>query len=213
MHSGFVTLPPREIAKDLAALPLTLGAQRLCRTASKRDCSLALQSTSARLRWGFSQSAMASGSTKRRRISGEALHRILHVGGASISGLFALLTKLRSEDADVLHAKHWELRAARDSLFSGLRLAIELPRSSGGDVLVWEMLDPLKLLPQIIERRSDVRSLFTAAARRSPPSAERPWHLVIGFDGFTPGFSLANACVLKLSRGLENAWLGQASPT
>jgi hypothetical protein len=137
---------------------------------------------------------MASGSRKRSRVGADSLQRVLHVGGASVAGLHELLQTLRSEDPAVLEAKHWELRGARDSLFKGLRLAFEMPLASGEGSFTWELVDPLLLLPRVVESRSDIRQLFAAAVRRSPPSPDRPWRLAVGFDAFTPGMSLIGSC-------------------
>ncbi len=135
-------------------------------------------------------SALMSGNRKRPRVGADSLQRVLHLGGTSVVGLHELLQSLRSVDPAVLDVKHWELRAARDSLFNGLRLVLEMPLASGDGTFAWELADPLLLLPRAVECRSDIRMLFAAAVRRSLPTAERPWRLAIGFDAFTPGMSL-----------------------
>ncbi len=91
---------------------------------------------------------------------------------------------------------------ARNQLFEEMRLALDLPMVGGGS-FSWELVDPLKLLTRAIELRPGFRSLFTEAAQRSPPSAQHPWRLVIGFDGFTPGFSWNVGCTLAvLTQGI-----------
>ena len=125
---------------------------------------------------------MASSEPKRRRLSRDTLRSLLHTGGVSIKGLAEILKKLQSaEQGD------FALRSARNEIFAELALRFDLPLLDGS-VFTWELVDPLKLLVRALEARSDLRALFGAAMRRSPPSAQRPWRLVLGFDAFTPGW-------------------------
>ncbi len=124
---------------------------------------------------------------KRGRLRGEAVRRILHVGGSSMAGLLELLAKLREQGPEIIGTTRWHLLQAREAIFGELSMTIQVPLAEGGGSFAWELLDPLKLLPRLIRERSDLRALFTAAIRRSPPSIARPWHLIVGFDAFTPG--------------------------
>ena len=130
---------------------------------------------------------------KRTCTRGEAIRRVLHRGDVSVTGLAEILKALQSEGPELLTATRREMRKVQDVLFSELRLGIELQLSGGGEPFVWELADPLKLLPRIIKERSDIRQLFTAAVRRSPPSPERPWRLVVGFDAYQPGLQWIDA--------------------
>ena len=154
----------------------------------QRLCNIKAQGLASRCQTGIARHAMASdGKRKRARSTRESLQRMLHTGGISIVGLADLLKTLREGDCpDVLNASRFALRTARHSLFEDVQLAFELPLVGGG-TFCWEMIDPLKMLMRAVELRGDFRALVGATFRRSPPSAESPWHLVIGFDAFVPG--------------------------
>lgn len=139
---------------------------------------------------------MASGGHKRKRLSHDALQRMVHTGGISVVGLAALFKKIKAENvADVPDTTRSDMRAARQLLYDEVRLEFDLHLANGGNFR-WELLCPLKLLAKAIQLSPDFRKLFGAAVRRSPPSAQHPWRLAIGYDGFTPGGSSNVACLL-----------------
>jgi hypothetical protein len=113
-----------------------------------------------------------------------ALQRLLHTGGVSIDGLSKLLKQLH---CDV--ASRSTLRRENDRVFAELCFREELPLHNGGS-WGWEFADPLKLLVARIEHSPEVARLFLDAVRRSPPSQEHPWSIVVGFDEFIPGNKL-----------------------
>ena len=115
---------------------------------------------------------MASGPHKRRKVSSSAIQHLLHTGGISILGLTALLKKIKEADEDVA------------SVLDATRVHM-----TKGPDWRWELIDPLKLIAKAIELSLTFGTLVANAVQRSPPSAERPWRLVLGFDGFTPGDS------------------------
>ena len=117
------------------------------------------------------------------------MQHLLHTGGISIAGLTELLQKIKKEGAEsVLDASRADMLKARSELYDQVKLGIDVHMTEGPDWR-WELIDPLKLLPKAIELAPAFRTLFGNAVRRSPPSAQNPWRLVIGFDGFTPGDS------------------------
>ncbi len=69
-----------------------------------------------------------------------------------------------------------------------MTLGIDVHMTAGPDWR-WELIDPLKLLANTIELSPTFPTLFGNAVRRSPPSVQNPWRLVIGLDGFMPGDS------------------------
>ncbi len=56
---------------------------------------------------------------------------------------------------------------------------------------MWEFADPNKLLASAVNESPGLRGLFAAAIARKPPSFDRPWSLIIGFDEFVPGNKLS----------------------
>ena len=46
------------------------------------------------------------------------------------------------------------------------------------------------MLSEMIEKSQQLAELYNRAALENPPSVERPWSLVIGFDEFAPGNKL-----------------------
>ncbi len=130
---------------------------------------------------------MASGPSKRPKPSAATLRRLLYVGDSSMTSLLTLMKVLREEGPDVLEARRWRLRQARDDMFNELMLSWDIPLSSGDGTFTWQLVDPLLLLSRAVREQPNFRRLFSAAARRSPPSRAHPWRLAIGFDAFVPG--------------------------
>lgn len=125
---------------------------------------------------------------KRRRMTDDdvaALRRILHTGGVSLAGLADLLKSIREADIEGSPGLH-AVRDANLREFQELRVAIDMPMEGGGS-FHWELLDPNKLLARAVEQSPMLAALYADAMERCPPSPERPWHLVVGFDEFEPG--------------------------
>ena len=73
--------------------------------------------------------------------------------------------------------------------FVSLRHIEHVPLAHGGK-FEWEFADPNRLLASIVEHSPGLTAMYADAVRRSPPSMEHPWFLVVGFDEFTPGNTL-----------------------
>ena len=73
--------------------------------------------------------------------------------------------------------------------FVSLRHIEHVPLAHGGN-FEWEFADPNRLLASIVEHSPGLTAMYADAVRRSPPSMEHPWSLVVGFDEFTPGNKL-----------------------
>jgi hypothetical protein len=133
---------------------------------------------------------------KRRRRSDEtaSLRLLLHTGGITVGGLSELLKKLQAVDLE--HSGMHFLRGANTEQFMKIRHSFTMPLIAGG-TWDWELADPNLLLQLAIDTSPYLRQLYSAAVRRSRPSAANPWHLAIGFDEFMPGQggSMARVCI------------------
>ena len=124
---------------------------------------------------------------KRRRISPDqvnAIRRVLHTGGITMTGLADLLRRLRNEGLP--DATMHGLRESNFDDFRRISLVFQMPLSKGGS-WAWNLIDPVKLLQCAVDRSPMLQGLFSAAIRRSRPTLACPWRLVIGFDEFVPG--------------------------
>ena len=66
----------------------------------------------------------------------------------------------------------------------------ETLRLEDGKAFVWEFLDPAKLMQHIVSSSESLQRVYLRAAKRRPPSQDRPWRLVVGFDEFVQGNKL-----------------------
>ena len=73
--------------------------------------------------------------------------------------------------------------------FDSVKRIESMPLIEGGFV-DWEFADPNTLLANLVEHSPALNRLFTEAVRISPPSVNKPWSLVVGFDEFVPGNKL-----------------------
>lgn len=128
---------------------------------------------------------------KRSRLSldSQKLQQLLHKGGISMNGLADLVAALREDDLSREHVRK-KMADANRSKFEEIRHSVELPLAEGGS-WVWHFLDPAKLLASLIAESASLQRLYTQAWRRSPPSPENPWSLVVAYDEFVPGNKLA----------------------
>ncbi len=83
--------------------------------------------------------------------------------------------------ASVLDASRADMLKARAELYDQVKLGIDVHMTEGPDWR-WELIDPLKLIAKASELSPAFRTLFGNAVRRSPPSAQNPWRLVLGFE-------------------------------
>lgn len=135
--------------------------------------------------------------SKRRRLAAEGdcvgdqvLARLLHVGGISNVGLSELLSSLKSEyDGLDVKSSVRSIAEVNQARFAELRAEISLPLSGGGE-FCWELLNPNKLLSFMVDSCPSVAGVFREALARTPPRADRPWSLIVGFDEFAPGNKL-----------------------
>lgn len=128
---------------------------------------------------------------KRRRTSPleqPSLADILHVGGASVIGLARLITSIRASDCSESTMRKHMMDANRAD-FERIAHTIELPLLEGGTWL-WTFIDPSHLLVSLVNASPSLGQLYANAWRRSPPSPQRPWSLIVAFDEFTPGNKL-----------------------
>lgn len=73
--------------------------------------------------------------------------------------------------------------------FRAVRHTLQMPLTAGG-TFTWEFADPNALLASMVAHSRQLNALFTEAVRRSPPSLDKPWSLVVAFDEFAPGNKL-----------------------
>jgi hypothetical protein len=73
--------------------------------------------------------------------------------------------------------------------FESVKRIESMPLIEGGFV-DWEFADPNTLLANLVDHSPALNRLFTEAVRISPPSVNKPWSLVVGFDEFVPGNKL-----------------------
>jgi hypothetical protein len=136
--------------------------------------------------------AMAQSDGKRARLRAAELHqpglidRLLHVGNVSNKGLLKILSIVRQELDLPIHATPWELDAAAQARFNIVRTCIHMPLVGGG-TFDWHLCDPNALLARMVEDSPCLSELYMRAVSTNPPSFERPWTLLIGFDEFSPG--------------------------
>lgn len=118
--------------------------------------------------------------------------RLLHVGGVSNRGLAEILKELRqhAKDCSLDGVGQWAVESEYHAKFDSLCHHVDMPLKGGLDSWRWSFVDPNKLLSHIVEASTLLTDLFSSAARRCPPSPQKPWSLVIGFDEFAPGNKL-----------------------
>lgn len=127
----------------------------------------------------------AMAEAKRQRM--QRLQSLLHTGGISEAGLRNLLLKAGSEPLPSV-SRH-ELQEANAAIFRSLRHVETMPLLGGGE-FEWDLAHPVKLLQWAVDTHPSLNSLYSDAMRRYPPSPQRPWQLVMGFDEFIPGNKL-----------------------
>lgn len=117
---------------------------------------------------------------------GVDVHRLLHVGAVSTTGLIEVLRRLRREDLAVSTKRVYE---ANREAFLRVRHVLQVPLLAGG-LMPWEFASPAKLLGELVSADVQLENVFAEAVARAQPSLERPWALVVAFDEFAPGNKL-----------------------
>ena len=70
----------------------------------------------------------------------------------------------------------------------GGTLPVEI--SGGSGVWDWPILEPAMLLQLLVSRHSKLFELYMTRMIMCPCTPQRPWHLLVGFDEFSPGNKL-----------------------
>ena len=85
-----------------------------------------------------------------------------------------------------------QIRSAHLEAFDRLGTCVRIPvlGEHGGGWFDWEFLHPGKLLTESVARSAHLQKVFGEACRMAPPSQDRPWGLIIGFDEAVPGNKL-----------------------
>jgi hypothetical protein len=113
--------------------------------------------------------------------------RLLHLGCLSNRGLKIILNELKAEPVDLEHACDSRVDKVFREKCDALCHVIEMPLNNPPGSFSWTLLDPNKLLCEVVQQSRILTGLFKDAAARSPPTMANPWSLVVGFDEFTPG--------------------------
>ena len=134
---------------------------------------------------------------KRRRIENEAQHpsegtRLLQdlsrIRGTTRAALSDILKRIAAEpNVDVIELAtnvSERCKAAEGALFERSRLEFKFENG-----FVWELADSCKLVADLYQESSTLRSVIGKALSQHPCSQDRPWTIVMGFDEYTPGSS------------------------
>ena len=113
------------------------------------------------------------------------LQNAMNIGGMSNCSLRAVLSELL-DDAPSTRA----IETAAAARFKKRRTHIDLPCLEG-EPFRWTLCNPNVLLTMLLEESKALQTWYEEAWRTHPCSHENPWHLLIGFDEFTPGNKLA----------------------
>ena len=62
-----------------------------------------------------------------------------------------------------------------------------MPSMRTDDDVEWKILDPSILVGHVVGSCPELQDVYAAAARRSPPTREQPWDLLVCFDEWSPG--------------------------
>ena len=128
---------------------------------------------------------------KRAKLSAhtqDVVRSLDRLGSISHKGLEELLRRVRATP-EVLNVSRRELRDELHARFNEVRAQISIALMDGTD-FVWEIAEPTLLLAKLVRDRPNVRQVFLDALREHPCSMSNPWHVVIGFDEFSPGDKL-----------------------
>ena len=127
--------------------------------------------------------------SRRDRVA--AAQSVLHVGRISNTGLSQLLTQVRAAN---LHStrtltKHVIAEAFTDRV-AAMSTTIRMPLDGSDDTFNWVLLQPGRLMSELVAESPALQQHFWSAIQGHPPSASAPWRLIIGYDEFAPGNKL-----------------------
>jgi hypothetical protein len=125
-----------------------------------------------------------------RRFAFRLRPRLLHIGGLSNRGLKAIIHELKTEPLDLEFACDSRVDRVFREKCNALCHVIEMPLDNPPGIFSWALLDPNKMLCEVVQQSKILTGLFKDAAARCPPTMANPWSLVVGFDEFTPGNKL-----------------------
>ena len=120
-----------------------------------------------------------------RLTSNTAIADVLHTGSVSIAGLASIIRKLKVDDR-IESVLRGVIGDVNHEHLQRLGHVIRVPLANGRDFDL-DIIDPCKFVRGLVATSPATAAVYSEAARRHPPSPARPWHLVIGFDEFTPG--------------------------
>ena len=140
------------------------------------------QHPSKRSRSGPSDHRGSGGSSSSAR---PAWGHFLHHKGVSLSALHDLMAGLVDPDL----GRHRVQQESHTS-FDQIREEMTLPRSAGGEPVVWELCNPNLLMSDIIADSTHLQGLFADALARHPCTREQPWKLILAWDEYVPGDKL-----------------------
>ncbi len=138
----------------------------------------------------------------RRRDLVVAAQSVLHVGRISNTGLSQLLTQVRAANLDSTRVltKHVIAEAFVDRA-AAMSTTINMPLADSDDTFGWTLLQPGRLMSELIAESPALQQHFWAAMQEHPPSARTPWRLVVGYDEFVPGNKLKDLCHFVVMTG------------
>ena len=128
---------------------------------------------------------------QRADLDSPGLEDLVHTGNVTTSALAAIVAKINNNPELLQGATPSRLDDASHAAFFGMRHVHTLYLGDDATPFEWEMADPNRLVSYLVESSPRLQDAFARAAVRNPCSAERPWHLVLAWDEFTPGMVLS----------------------
>lgn len=126
---------------------------------------------------------------KRRRIGDvDIIRHLAATRGVTQVALSELLGKLQDAPEE-LAASRSKVSLAVTTKFDELSFTVNLYLLDGSN-FCFEMLDPSRLLTEVVKSCPDVALQYEESFRAHPPTASNPWDLIVGFDEFAPGNKL-----------------------
>ena len=128
---------------------------------------------------------------QRADLDSPGLEDLVHTGQVTKSALAAIVAKINNNPALLQVATASRLDDASLAAFFGMRHVHTLHLGDDATPFEWEMADPNRLVSYLVASSPRLQDAFARAAALNPCSADRPWHLVIAWDEFTPGMVLS----------------------
>jgi hypothetical protein len=117
----------------------------------------------------------------------QALQKLVHLGHITNSALAMLVRQINSNPDILGKASRARIAEANLASFFGVRHVHTLQLADNPTPFEWEMCDPNRLVSHLVHTCPRLAEAFAQAANIHPCSEAQPWHLVVGFDEFTPG--------------------------